>query len=392
LATRQSRDSVRLGLLRLAGPGLSRATTRPANPPRRLLLLRPDHIGDVLLTSPAVALLRESLIRPGAQLTYLVGPWSAEVARGGPPVDRLRVLAFPGFSRQPNPHLLAPYTLLLREAARLRRERYDVAVVFRPDHWWGALLALVAGIPVRVGADTPETTPLLTHTRPAVPGEHWTETALGLARLALHACGTPASETVNDPSFRVTETARAAAQAFWARHALDGKQVVAVQPSAGAALKSWPLERWARLADGLIKHGNAVLLIGGPDDGPLLAGIQARMAHARGALACGQALGVSAALYQRCGLLIGPDGGGAHLAAAVGTPTVRLYGPVSGAVFGPWPSIAADHQVLVADHLSCVPCGHLEAPPCGATTLPACMLALGVEDVLNAASRVLGHG
>ena len=152
-----------------------------------MLLLRPDHIGDVLLTSPAVALLRESL--PGAHLTYLVGPWSAEVARGGPPVDSLRVLAYPGFTRQANPNLVAPYALLMREAARLRRERYDVAVVFRPDHWWGALLALVAGIPVRVGGDTPETTPLLTHARAALPGEHAAATALELARLALQAFG-----------------------------------------------------------------------------------------------------------------------------------------------------------------------------------------------------------
>jgi len=62
---------------------------------------------------------------------------------------------FPGFSRQPAP-LLAPYTLLAREAAKLRRERYDVAVILRPDHWWGALLALAAGIPVRVGGGRPK--------------------------------------------------------------------------------------------------------------------------------------------------------------------------------------------------------------------------------------------
>ena len=129
-----------------------------------MLLVRPDHIGDVLLTSPAVALLRESL--PGAHLSYLVGPWSAEVARAGPSVDSLRTLAYPAFTRHSSPNVFAPYVLLMREAARLRRERYDLAVVFRPDHWWGALLALVAGIPVRVGGRTPETTPLLTHAYP----------------------------------------------------------------------------------------------------------------------------------------------------------------------------------------------------------------------------------
>jgi len=356
-----------------------------------VLLLRPDHIGDVLLTSPAVALVRESV--PGAQLSYLVGPWSAEVARGGPPVDSLQVLPFPGFTRRASPNMVAPYALLLREAARLRREQYALVVVFRPDHWWGALLGLVAGIPVRVGVRTPETAPLLTHARAAVPSEHATVTAVELARLALQAFGIQAPAEVTEPTFRVSDTDRAAAHDFWARHALDGQRVVAVQPSAGAALKSWPVDRWARVADGLIERGNAVVLMGGPEDGPVLAAIQAHMAHGAAGVASGQALGVSAALYQRCGLLVGPDGGGAHLAAAVGTPTVRVYGPVSSRVFGPWPSVAADHHVLVAaNQLACVPCGHLESPPCGATTLPACMLAVGVDDVLNAASAYLGHG
>jgi ADP-heptose:LPS heptosyltransferase len=353
-----------------------------------VLLLRPDHIGDVLLTSPAVALLRESL--PSAHLTYLVGPWSAEVARGGPPVDSLRTLSYPGFTRRAKLNLLAPYALLMREAARLRQERYDVAVVFRPDHWWGALLALVAGIPVRVGGRSPETTPLLTHVRSATPGEHATHAALDLARLALAAFGiAPAADVSTDPSFRVSEASRATARDFWAQHSLDGLRVVAVAPSAGAALKSWPVERWGHLADGLIANGTAVLLVGGPDDGPLLTAIQARMSHAAAGTARGQSLSISAALFERCALLVGLDGGQAHLGAAVGTPTVRLYGPAPSDVFGPWPPRAADHRVLVASGLSCVPCGQLEAPPCGATTLPACMLALGVDDVLNAVSAQL---
>jgi ADP-heptose:LPS heptosyltransferase len=355
-----------------------------------VLLIRPDHVGDVLLTSPAVALLRESL--PSAQLTYLVGPWSAAVARGGPGVDSLRLLAYPGFTRQANANVLAPYALLMREAAGLRRERYDVAVVFRPDHWWGALLALTAGIPVRVGAKTPETTPLLTHARPERPGEHATLQAVGLARLALQACGAPAADTVTDPVFRVSADARATANELWTRHALDEKRVVAIQPSAGAPLKSWPVDRWAGLADALIERGTAVLLVGAPDDGPLVAAIQAHMSNpARASVACGQSLEVSAAIYQRCALVVGLDGGGAHLAAAVGTRTVRLYGPAPSDVFGPWPARDTRQRVLVASGLECMPCGQLEAPPCGATTLPACLLAIGVDDVLNAISGQPGQ-
>jgi ADP-heptose:LPS heptosyltransferase len=90
-------------------------------------------------------------------------------------------------------------------------------------------------------------------------------------------------------------------------------------------------------------------------------------------------------------LLIGLDGGAAHLAGVVGTPTMRLYGPLPPQVFGPWPS-RPDQQVVITRDLQCVPCGHLQDPPCGATTLPACLLALDVDDVLNTIEHQLGQG
>jgi heptosyltransferase-2/heptosyltransferase-3 len=355
-----------------------------------VLLLRPDHIGDVLLSAPAVALLRASL--PDAQLTYLVGPWSAEVARHGPPVDRLRTLAYPGFTRQKAANPLVPYALLAREAARLRRERYDLAIALRPDHWWGALLALAAGIPVRVGGLTPETAPLLTHASPfSADGLHAVEEALALARTALAAVGARVAEPIDAPAFRVTEAATAFANDFWQRHALVDRTVVAIQPSAGTPLKSWPVSRWASLADRLAERRLAVLLVGGPHDRLLLKEIESSMTRCPAAVTYGQTLDVAAALYQRCAVVVGLDGGAAHLAAALGTPTVRLYGPAAVSRFGPWPR-RVDQRVLVADGLACVPCGHLEAPPCGARALPACMLALDVDDVLNAIRAQLNHG
>jgi len=250
---------------------------------------------------------------------------------------------------------------------------------------------MAAGIPIRVGGDTPETTPLLTHTQAAAPEKHAVEQTLDLVRLALHAAGVVPTQLANVQSFTFGDSARRAADELWTRQALGAKRVVAIQPNAGAPLKSWPVERWARLADGLVDLGVDLLLTGAPTDAPLIQAIQARMTHLPAAVAYGQTLDVSAALYQRCALLVGPDSGAAHLAAAVGTPTVRLYGPAPLDAFGPWPP-RSDQRVLVGHGLACVPCGHLESPPCGATTLPACMLALGVEDVLNAVKAQLDQG
>jgi heptosyltransferase-2/heptosyltransferase-3 len=356
----------------LAG-GLIPTAPPAAATPRRILLIRPDHIGDVLLTSPAVAHLRQTL--PAAEITYLVGPWSVDVARRGPAVDRIETLRFPGFTRQPKRNALEPYLLLFRAGRQLRTRRYDRAYVFRPDHWWGALLALVAGIPRRIGFDTPETRPLLSQALPLVHGEHAVQQAL---RLVGSRCQGQASVFRLEP-----------ADHAWAEQQVgfEHRPVVVVQPSAGAALKSWPIERWARVADGLNAAGRAVVLCGGPADASLLQAICGTMRSRPAAILHGQSVAESAAVYARSTVLIGLDGGAAHLAAAVGTPTVRLYGPADPDVFGPWPA-SASQRVLITHALACVPCGHLVAPPCAAATLPACLLALGPDDVLEAALEI----
>ena len=121
-----------------------------------------------------------------------------------------------------------------------------MAVVLRADHWWGALLALAAGIPIRVGGDTPETRPLLTTPQPvSMPDKPWGEQALDVARLAIVAAG--AQPVVPDRSDQFTpgEAARSTAERLWRQHGLAARSVVAVHPSAGAPLKSWPVQRWA---------------------------------------------------------------------------------------------------------------------------------------------------
>jgi heptosyltransferase III len=372
-------------LLAAAGRLLGARLGPSVREPRRVLLLRPDHIGDVLLSAPAVAALRAAF--PESELTYLVGPWSAEVARRGPPAD-VQTLSFPGFTRRRQANLVAPYALLAQAALRLRRRRYDLAVVPRPDHWWGALLALAAGIPTRVGFDLPETRPLLSHAVPLDPQQHAAEQALSLAVYAAQLYGRRLTAAAAEPTFRVCDAERQAAARLLAERGLArARRLVAIQPSSGAALKSWPVAVWAELADRLLATGVEVVLVGGPDDRSLLASIQAHQARPAPTLA-GQSLGVSAALYARCALLVGLDGGGPHLAAAVGTPTVRLYGPASPAKYGPWPP-RADQRVLLARGLACVPCGHLEDPPCGARRLPACLVSLSVDEVFAAVSDLL---
>ena len=133
----------------------------------RILVIRPDHLGDLLFATPALHHLREAL--PGAHITALVGPWGLPVLDGNPGADQILTCTFPGFARQPKESLWAPYSLLIREARKLRG-RFDVALNLRFDFWWGALLAYWAGIPVRMGYDMAESRPFLTRHVPYLPG------------------------------------------------------------------------------------------------------------------------------------------------------------------------------------------------------------------------------
>jgi heptosyltransferase-2/heptosyltransferase-3 len=98
-------------------------------------------------------------------------------------------------------------------------------------------------------------------------------------------------------------------------------------------------------------------------------------------------LGQLAALFEHCALVLGGDSGPLHLAAAVGTPTVRVYGPTSQAIFGPWGDPAA--QVGIQARLPCEPCDNFGAPPCGAIETPACLRVVASDEVVAAALRAL---
>jgi len=349
---------------------------------RRILVIRPDHLGDLLFAFPAIHLLRAAF--PSAAIVALVGPWGRAVIERHPAVDEVRTCEFPGFARRPKESLLAPYHLLAREARRLRD--FDLAVVLRHDHWWGALLAHAADIPRRWGYDIPECAPFLTTAVPYAPGRHAVEHNLALIQGACAATGF--SCPVADAPIRL-EFPFSAAEATFARDLLSSRGVsetvplVAIHPGAGAAVKLWPPERYARVADALIEEwGARVVLTGSRDELGLAWTVAAAMRHDPVVLAGMTSLGQLAALLATCNLVIGADSGPLHLAVAVGTPTVHLYGPADPRLFGPWaPQSPGRHRVIMSPR-PCAPCHRLDY---AASELPAhpCMAEIEVAQVLD---------
>jgi len=330
--------------------------------PSSILLIRPDHLGDLLFTTPALRALRAAF--PQARITGLVGPWAEAVVTSNPNLDEVLLCPFPGFTRPQKKSVIEPYVVLGRYARLLRRKEFDLAVVLRFDHWWGALLAYLARIPRRVGYDIAEVKPFLTDTVPYIPGRHEVEQNLALVK----AVGDqpPLRRFDGQPSqgFPLEFLLRAQDREFAVRYLAgqgvgDNGPLICIHPGAGAPVKLWRNEGWARVADALVeKYGAKVILTGSASEEPLVQTIAEQMAS-QPIIAAGQTtFGQLAALLARCRLVLGVDSGPLHLAVAVGTPTVHLYGPVDSRTFGPWGD-PARHVVLTSD-MDCIPCNRLD--------------------------------
>jgi ADP-heptose:LPS heptosyltransferase len=250
-----------------------------------------------------------------------------------------------------------------------------------------------------LGYDVPETRPFLTHPVPYVRGRHEVTQNLSLALAATSQSGIPPA-TTGDPEaptqwplrFSLSAADQAAGQALLA--SMGNDPIVAIHPGSGAAVKKWRRDGWAALITGLVKrYPVQVVVTGSATEVDLVETISASLGPAILSrvlsLAGRTSLGVLAAVYQRCRLVIGPDSGPLHLAVAVGTPTLHLYGPVDRATFGPWGD-AQRHRVLVSDW-ACVPCNRLDWPE---EDLPAhgCVWDISYRDVWQEADRLLAQG
>lgn len=385
-----------------SSPDLSR-------PPRKLLLLRPDHLGDVLLTTPALSLLRKAL--PHTEITAMVGPWGAPSLQNNPDIDRVVRCDFPGFSREPNANLFAPYLYALQQSRYLRQQGYDAAISFRYDFWWGALLTYLADIPVRFGYNWRESRPFLTHPlrfegkRDGLPGapyflgfgqppQHSTALSLALAHFALEQYRVdPTPHEADEAVIRLKYYPTAEDRRYVGLHLSEwgisrNDIVVVIHPGSGATIKLWTVEGFAAVADALAERPNTkVILAGGEGEKTLLKNIIKACKSEPLRWEVG-GFGRLAALFARADLVLGLDSGPLHLAVSVGAPTIHLFGPIDPDLYGPWGDPSRHRVVRTELDLPCCPCGVIDA---GRSCWRGgyCMRTIKVSQVLEVAEELL---
>ncbi|MFQ3534576.1 MAG: glycosyltransferase family 9 protein [Aggregatilineales bacterium] len=370
------RQRLRDALLRLIAKlpvGRARRTD-----PKTILLIRPDHIGDAVLSMPAIRMLRA--LQPDSRLIALCGAWSAEVFAAYPEIDQVITLPFPSFARGASKGTLwSPYGQAWRAARQLRRVEAGAALILRPDHWWGALLARWAGIPQRIGYSLPNVAPFLTQ---AVP---YSEAHCVLESAALIAgwLGKPIPARLSAP-FPFTQDDTAYVHSLLGEDA-NGYAVIHV--GAGSPYKTWEAQHWAYVAERLAeKLGIAIALTGSEREHSGAAAISAHMHRTAPYSLLGETnLSQLAALYAGARVVLGADSGPLHIAVSVGAPTVQLFGPADPKRFGPWGD-STRHVVLTAE-IACRPCRILDWSGDDPTKHP-CLSLIRPEAVLSAALRV----
>ena len=291
--------------------------------PERILVIKLDHIGDVLLATPVFSNLRRTY--PDAELHALTGAWSRVVLERHPDVNNVVEYDSPAFCRTGQPTSLRDTFKLYRQ---LRRQKYDLMVDLRSD-WRIVCFAFGRLTPRRLSRAALQVANKLGVAQ--FSGTHETTRNLDVLRQA----GIPTP--VRTAIFSVTAEDKKWASDFLATYQIEGQgPLIAIHPGSPIALKRWLPERYAELADWLIAQKRAqILFVGVEDEIPIITEIQARMRSASINIAGKTTLTQLASILLTCNVFIGNDSGPMHLAAAVGTQTIGLYGPGDPTRFGP---------------------------------------------------------
>jgi ADP-heptose:LPS heptosyltransferase len=374
-----------LGRLLLEAGRLLRAPAsppRPAEPPREVLVLRLDRIGDVIMSLPALFALRAAL--PAARIRLAVGRWSEDVARLAP-VDEVLVWSAPWVGRRSEG--AGGLGQIVAHARSLRRAPIDLGLDLQGDLRAGALLWL-SGARRRVGYANTGGAWLLTDVVDLDETVSWVEQNHRAVDAALGRAGERAGFTP------LPDDLCARGREILARLGLgDRRPLVGIHPSGGRRVKQWDPERWAQVASRLAAEQKATIVVTGSAADASLARIVARgLGESAVDLTGRLSVAETMALISALDLLLSPDTGPMHMACAAGTPSVAVFGPSDPArYFSGGDGRPPGRHVVVRAELWCSPCNLIRKPPreCAGPEPPECLRLVGAEEVYRAAVAAL---
>jgi len=338
---------------------------------KRILIARTDRIGDVILSTPVIKAMRQAY--PHAYIAMLVSPYTKDIVEGNPYLDEVLVLdkdvrhkSWLGF---------------LKFSFLLRRKRFDLAIILHPASRVH-LLAFSAGIRRRIGYDYKLgflLTDRLRHTK-QLGQRHEAEYNLDLLKIL----GIEAKD--KNLFIPLKEAAEKWAEDLFKRQGIKpSDKLLVIHPGASCVSKIWPAERFAETTDKLAeKYGFKILVIAGPRDIAVAEKVAANIRYPLINLAGKTSVAQLASLLKRCRLFISNDSGPVHIACAVGTPVISIFGRAQkGLSPMRWGPLGLKSKFLHK------PAGCIECLAHNCVKEFACLKAITVADVLHAAEEIL---
>ncbi len=313
--------------------------------PQRILIFKLDHIGDVLMATLAIDALRQRF--PKAQIDLVVKQWSASVVQHNPDIDNVIIFNAPWTTR---PGQGESRSALYRKIKELRETHYDVALTFRADIRENLTLQLI-NTPIRIGYHSRGGGFFLTHAFGFDSEIHDEDRMVGLLR--------DTELIAADQERGVKKLVLSAEHRPHPAIAALKRPVIGIHPGAASARKCWPVDSFAELIHRLSSAEMSVVLLGGPDEAAILTDLKGKIPDDIPVLDDHDGLLDFAATVKDIDLLVCNDSAPLHIAQALGTPLVALFGPTHERLTGPQNSPTS--IVLTAD-VSCRPCWKPGAP------------------------------
>lgn len=326
-----------------------------------ILVFSFSHIGDAVLSTAVLAPLGKHF--PGARSSMLVGPRAVEMFRGDARLSE--IIIYDNRGRHAG---LSGKIRLIRE---LNSRKFDLSIDLRDSLWsrfvagdrWGVTLSQ------RIRTDYKES--------------HAVERYLNILRS--HGVDSVGAA----PELQLLPSEKQSAADFLYQNGISPQDLVmGIHPGGGWLYKLWPVERFAALGDLLSQnYGAKVLVFAGPDE-TSLQNQMAELMKSLPILVRDMGLRELAALIQRCALYIGNDTGPMHIAAAVGTRVIAIFGSTSSRRSGPY----GNGHVVISKAVGCNPCHPGRHP--GGCKLGKClaMEAVSLGEVSEAVERILSNG
>jgi len=347
----------------------------PAESIKRVVVRGTNWVGDSLMTIPALRALRRVL--PDAHITLVIRPGTRGIFPDADFIDEILVYdRKTAFSVVP-------------QVREWKRRHFDLAVLFQ-NAFEAALIPFLAGVPLRLGYATESRQALLTHPLPlpdwrASRHEVFYYLYLITALEQMLFGRSTVCEAEPDASIQISETRKAQAAEMLRAHGVSEEDaVVAICPgSINSRAKRWPAESYANLADRLIENKRRVLLIGSKDETDVSEDVTRRMRQQPIVLTGKTTLDQITAVLDRADLIVTNDTGPAHIGAALGRPTIVIFGPTNPLTTRPF----APEAVVLRNPPECAPCMLRDCP-----IDHRCMTAITVDEVFEQSHTLLKRG